>query len=88
MFWISVCLGWEFTPPTFHPPAAPPPPRSLKLYFLLRMYGAEFIRAYLRHHIALAAAFAQRVDADPRFELAAPQRFGLVCFRYGVPSRL
>ncbi|PNW88416.1 hypothetical protein CHLRE_01g028423v5 [Chlamydomonas reinhardtii] len=55
--------------------------RSLKLYFLLRMYGAEFIRAYLRHHIALAAAFAQRVDADPRFELAAPQRFGLVCFR-------
>ncbi|KAG2444680.1 hypothetical protein HXX76_001424 [Chlamydomonas incerta] len=55
--------------------------RSLKLYFLLRMYGAEKIRAYLRHHIALAAAFAQAVAADPRFELAAPQRFGLVCFR-------
>lgn len=28
--------------------------RSLKLYFVLRMYGAEKLRAYLRHHIALA----------------------------------
>ncbi|KXZ45278.1 hypothetical protein GPECTOR_56g374 [Gonium pectorale] len=55
--------------------------RSLKLYFVLRMYGAEKLRAYLRHHIALAAAFAAALQADPRFELAAPQRFGLVCFR-------
>ncbi|KAG2449038.1 hypothetical protein HYH02_005790 [Chlamydomonas schloesseri] len=63
--------------------------RSLKLYFLLRMYGAEKLRSYLRHHIALAGAFAQQVAADPRFELAAPQRFGLVCFRLrGVPREV
>ncbi|GLC76482.1 hypothetical protein PLESTF_001786000 [Pleodorina starrii] len=55
--------------------------RSLKLYFVLRMYGAEKLRSYLRHHIALAQVFAAAVASDPRFELAAPQRFGLVCFR-------
>ncbi|GIM15937.1 hypothetical protein Vretimale_18591 [Volvox reticuliferus] len=54
--------------------------RSLKLYFVLRMYGSEKLRSYLRHHIALAQVFAAAVDSDPRFELAAPQRFGLVCF--------
>ncbi|EFJ40155.1 hypothetical protein VOLCADRAFT_108307 [Volvox carteri f. nagariensis] len=54
---------------------------SLKLYFVLRMYGAEKLRSYLRHHIAMAQVFAAEVTSDPRFELAAPQRFGLVCFR-------
>lgn len=57
------------------------PPRSLKLFFVLRMYGEQQIQAYLRHHIALAQYFARLVQQDERFELAAPQRFGLVCFR-------
>jgi len=55
--------------------------RSLKLFFVLRCYGAEKLRAYIRHHCALAAWFAQQMQGDARFELAAPQRFGLVCFR-------
>ena len=55
--------------------------RALKLFFVLRMYGAEKLRAYIRHHIALAAQFAQLIQNDDRFELAAPPRFGLVCFR-------
>ncbi|GFR39957.1 hypothetical protein Agub_g35, partial [Astrephomene gubernaculifera] len=63
--------------------------RSLKLYFVLRMYGATALRTYLRHHMALAQWFAAAVAADPRFELAAPQRFGLVCFRLrGAPNSL
>jgi glutamate/tyrosine decarboxylase-like PLP-dependent enzyme len=57
------------------------PRRSLKLFFVLRMYGEQQIQAYLRHHIALAQYFARLVQQDERFELAAPQRFGLVCFR-------
>lgn len=56
--------------------------RSLKLYFVLRQYGAESLREYLRHHMALAQWFADRVREDPRFELSAPVRFGLICFRY------
>jgi glutamate/tyrosine decarboxylase-like PLP-dependent enzyme len=55
--------------------------RALKLYFLLRMYGAESLRRYIRHHVALAQYVADRVAEDPRFEIAAPTRFGLVCFR-------
>lgn len=59
----------------------PPPHRSLKLYFVLRQYGAESLREYLRHHMALAQWFGERVREDSRFELVAPVRFGLVCFR-------
>jgi glutamate/tyrosine decarboxylase-like PLP-dependent enzyme len=58
--------------------------RSLKLFFVLRTYGAEKLREYVRHHIALAQAFAALVAADSRFELAAPPRFGLVCFRWAA----
>jgi aromatic-L-amino-acid decarboxylase len=47
------------------------------------MYGAAALRSYLRHHIALARWFAAELATDHRFELAAPQRFGLVCFRCG-----
>ncbi|KAG1660227.1 hypothetical protein FOA52_005097 [Chlamydomonas sp. UWO 241] len=55
--------------------------RALKLWMVLRMYGGKSLRAYVRHHIALAQYFSNQVLADPRFEIAAPTRFGLVCFR-------
>jgi aromatic-L-amino-acid/L-tryptophan decarboxylase len=55
--------------------------RALKLWFVMRSYGAEGLRGYVRHHMRLAELFAQLVSADARFEIAAPVRFGLVCFR-------
>jgi glutamate/tyrosine decarboxylase-like PLP-dependent enzyme len=55
--------------------------RALKLWFVLRTYGRAGLQAYLRHHLALAAGVEARVRADSRFELAAPPRFALVCFR-------
>ena len=55
--------------------------RALKLWFVLRTYGRAGLQAYLRHHLALAATVEARVRADSRFELAAPPRFALVCFR-------
>jgi aromatic-L-amino-acid/L-tryptophan decarboxylase len=55
--------------------------RSLKLWFVLRTYGARALRDYIRHHIALAAKFEEWVRADDRFELVAPRMFSLVCFR-------
>jgi len=55
--------------------------RSLKLWWVIRTYGAEGIRAMVRHHVALAQDLASRLEADPRFELVAPHPFALVCFR-------
>ncbi len=55
--------------------------RSLKLWWVLRSYGAEGIRELIRHHVAMADELAARLEADPRFELVAPHPFALVCFR-------
>ncbi len=56
--------------------------RSLKLWFVLRSYGAEGLRAHIRHHVAAASALADRIDAHPRLELAAPRSLSLVCLRH------
>ena len=55
--------------------------RALKLWMILRYFGAEGIRARLGFHIALAKKFADWVDADPDFERLAPVPFSVVCFR-------
>ena len=55
--------------------------RALKLWMVLRTYGAEGIRALLEEHMRLARMFAAWVDADPRFERMAPTPFSVVCFR-------
>jgi aromatic-L-amino-acid decarboxylase len=55
--------------------------RSLKLWAVLRWYGAEGLRAHIRAHVGLAADFASWVRADPRFEVVAPHPLSLVCFR-------
>ncbi|MBV8197367.1 MAG: amino acid decarboxylase, partial [Candidatus Eremiobacteraeota bacterium] len=56
--------------------------RALKLWFLLRHFGAQGIRARLRGHIALAQEFAQWVRAEPDWEVLAPHPLSVVCFRY------
>ena len=55
--------------------------RALKLWWVMRWYGAEGLRAHIRSHVEWAQEFAGWVDADARFEIAAPHPFGLVCFR-------
>lgn len=55
--------------------------RALKLWFVLRHYGVDGLRAHVRKHVALATEFAGWVAADPAFELAAPAPLNLVCFR-------
>jgi aromatic-L-amino-acid decarboxylase len=55
--------------------------RSLKLWAVLRCYGAEQLRAVQREHIRLARLFAQLVEKSEAWELVAPQRFSLVVFR-------
>ena len=55
--------------------------RSLKLWAVLRCYGAEGLRAIVREHIRLARLFAGWVEESDDWELVAPQRFSLVVFR-------
>jgi aromatic-L-amino-acid/L-tryptophan decarboxylase len=55
--------------------------RALKLWMVMRVFGAEGLRARLREHIRLAQQFARWVEADADFELMAPESLSLVCFR-------
>lgn len=55
--------------------------RSLKLWFVLRHYGIEGLRAHIRAHVAAARWLEERLRGDPRFELVGPRVLALVCFR-------
>jgi aromatic-L-amino-acid decarboxylase len=55
--------------------------RALKLWMVLRHFGAAGIRAHLAEHIRLARLFADWVEGSPDFELMAPVPFSVVCFR-------
>jgi aromatic-L-amino-acid decarboxylase len=54
--------------------------RALKLWTVLRWYGADGLRSHIRGHVALAQEFASWVAADDRFELLAPHPLALVTF--------
>lgn len=54
--------------------------RSLKLWFVLRIYGVEGIQKHIRQQIFLAKFFAHLVEQDHRCELLI-NSMGLVCFR-------
>lgn len=56
--------------------------RALKLWFVLRYFGARGIADRLREHMRLASCFAAWVDAAPGFERLAPVPFSVVLFRH------
>lgn len=56
--------------------------RALKLWFVIRTYGAEGLRAVVREHVRLAQRLADRVAEHQLLELAAPHPLNLVCFRH------
>ena len=64
---VSVPLGRRF--------------RALKLWFVLRSLGRQGLQAMIREHVRLAEVFAAWVEDEPGWELCAPRRFSLVCFR-------
>nr|WP_308116881.1 pyridoxal-dependent decarboxylase [Pseudonocardia sp. WMMC193] len=55
--------------------------RALKVWAVLHGMGLAGLRAMIREHVRLAQALAARVEADPRFVLAAPPSLALVCLR-------
>ena len=56
--------------------------RSLKLWFVIRHYGIEGLRAHIRSHIQYAAQFTQWIKDDDEFELFQETVLNLVCFRH------
>ena len=56
--------------------------RALKLWLVIRHYGAEGLRHHVRRHVELTRELVGWIDADDRFELAAPVPLNLVCFRH------
>ncbi|MFW6205463.1 MAG: pyridoxal-dependent decarboxylase, partial [Actinomycetota bacterium] len=57
--------------------------RALKLWFVIRHYGAEGLRHHVRRHVELGRELAGWVDEDPRFEIVNPySQLNLVCFRH------
>lgn len=55
--------------------------RAIKLWVVLRRYGAVGLRAHIRRHVTTAKWFERTVAADERFEVVVPRKFSLVCFR-------
>jgi aromatic-L-amino-acid/L-tryptophan decarboxylase len=56
--------------------------RSLKLWMVLRAYGAEGLAAIVSGHVELARRLEEAVHAEPGWELLAPVPFSTVCFRH------
>jgi aromatic-L-amino-acid decarboxylase len=56
--------------------------RALKLWMVMRSYGHNGLAAMIREHVRLARCFAAMVEADARFEIAAPVHFSVVNFRF------
>jgi aromatic-L-amino-acid decarboxylase len=55
--------------------------RSLKLWAVLRCYGREGLQARIREAVRLAEQFESWVRDEPGWEVCAPRRFSVVCFR-------
>ncbi|HJR59130.1 MAG TPA: aminotransferase class I/II-fold pyridoxal phosphate-dependent enzyme [Vicinamibacterales bacterium] len=60
--------------------------RALKLWMVMRHFGAEGLRERLAEHMRLARLFAAWIDADAGFERLAPVPFSVVCFRALAPG--
>jgi len=56
--------------------------RALKLWFVVRSYGVEALQQMVRNHIAWTADLAERIAAEPDFELTSPANLALLTFRY------
>lgn len=56
--------------------------RALKLWFVLRSFGAEGLRSKIRNHISLAQKLAKEIKQHEHFELLAPVPLNTICFRF------
>ncbi|XP_063423745.1 aromatic-L-amino-acid decarboxylase-like [Mytilus trossulus] len=55
--------------------------RSLKLWFVLRLFGQEGLQENIRKDVRLAHEFEDLVKMDHNFEIIGEVKMGLACFR-------
>ena len=56
--------------------------RALKLWFLIRAHGLEGLRAMIRNHVTWSRDLAERLRAEPDFEVTSEPMLSLFTFRY------
>ncbi|AYG57408.1 pyridoxal phosphate-dependent decarboxylase family protein [Rhizobium jaguaris] len=56
--------------------------RALKLWFLLRYHGLEGLRTMIRNHVAWSQTLAQRLAAEPDFEIVTQPFLSLFSFNH------
>ena len=56
--------------------------RALKLWFVIRSFGAEGLREKIRSHIEWTAELAREIDAAEDFELVTGPNLALITWRY------
>lgn len=61
--------------------------RALKLWFTLRAYGLEGLRARMRNHVSWAAELFQKLDDHPAFTITSPCHLSLFTFQYTPPGK-
>jgi aromatic-L-amino-acid/L-tryptophan decarboxylase len=60
--------------------------RALKLWFVIRAYGVEQLRAMIRNHVQWARGLAERLARAPDFEITTPPILSLFTFRFAPRS--
>ncbi len=56
--------------------------RALKLWFVIRSYGVDGLKARIADHIAWTGELAEQVAAEADFEITSPANLALFSFRY------
>ena len=62
--------------------------RALKIWFLIRTYGLEGLRARLCNHINWSQQLHDRLALEPDFEIVTPPMWSLWTFRYAPAGAL
>ncbi|TPJ79098.1 pyridoxal-dependent decarboxylase [Mesorhizobium sp. B2-6-2] len=60
--------------------------RALKLWFLLRYHGLEGLRTMIRNHVAWSVELAEKLAAEPDFEIVSAPVLSLFSFRHKAPG--
>ncbi|WMN07945.1 aminotransferase class I/II-fold pyridoxal phosphate-dependent enzyme [Marivirga arenosa] len=56
--------------------------RALKLWFVLREFGADKLRSIIHNHIVWAQWLEKEIEKSADFEMLAPVPVNLLCFRF------
>ncbi|MCK5221060.1 MAG: aspartate aminotransferase family protein, partial [Candidatus Aminicenantes bacterium] len=60
--------------------------RALKLWFVLRSFGTDELKAKVRSHTVWAKELSEEINSEEHFETLAPVPFATVCFRFLPPD--